>query len=79
MFGWLKSLFGIEQKIAQSVTEELKNEQEVAQQVVETPDFESMTKLEIDIFARDNLGLKLDRRKKKEFMIEQVENKLKEK
>ena len=43
------------------------------------PDFNTMTKVELDEWAKKNLGLKLDRRKKKDYMIEQIQTKLKEK
>ena len=38
----------------------------------ETPDFTSMTKKEIDLWAEENLGLALDRRKTKASMIEEI-------
>ena len=40
------------------------------------PDFDAMTKLEIDIYARQNLSLNLDRRRTKDHMIEQINNHL---
>lgn len=76
------------QEVAQEVQPEPVVEQKVAQKPKKkaapkkkqpTVDFEAMTKLELDIYARDNLGLKIDRRKTKAYMIEQIENKLKEK
>jgi hypothetical protein len=42
----------------------------------ETPDFESMTKKELDEWAEATLGLTLDRRKKKADMIEIVKKNL---
>jgi hypothetical protein len=42
----------------------------------ETPDFESMTKKELDEWAEATLGLTLDRRKKKADMIETIKNSL---
>lgn len=42
----------------------------------ETPDFESMTKKELDEWAEATLGLALDRRKKKSDMIEIIKNNL---
>ena len=36
------------------------------------PDFDNMTKLEIDIWARNNLGIDLDRRRTKKYMIDQI-------
>lgn len=50
-----------------SIEEEPKNE---------TPDFESMTKKELDEWAEATLGLTLDRRKKKADMIETIKNSL---
>lgn len=43
---------------------------------VETPDFEAMTKKELDEWAEETLGLTLDRRKKKADMIEIVKKNL---
>lgn len=43
---------------------------------VETPDFEAMTKKELDEWAEEALGLTLDRRKKKADMIEIVKKNL---
>ena len=42
----------------------------------ETPDFEAMTKKELDEWAEETLGLALDRRKKKADMIEIVKKNL---
>lgn len=42
----------------------------------ETPDFESMTKKELDEWAEEALGLALDRRKKKADMIEIIKKNL---
>ena len=42
----------------------------------ETPDFESMTKKELDEWAEETLGLALDRRKKKADMIEIIKKSL---
>jgi len=36
------------------------------------PDFEKMSKKELDIWAHDNLGLNIDRRRKKIYIIEQI-------
>lgn len=96
MFGWIKSLFGIEKEVAQGVTEALKDEQEVAPQPVEevkpkkpakkkaapkkvTPDFEAMTKAQLEAWAKEHLKLDVDRRRKKDFIIETIKTKLKEK
>jgi len=43
---------------------------------VETPDFEAMTKKELDEWAEETLGLALDRRKKKADMIEIIKKNL---
>ncbi len=43
---------------------------------VKTPDFEAMTKKELDEWAEETLGLALDRRKKKADMIEIVKKNL---
>jgi len=64
------------------VSEEIKKPKKVTKpksKKVETPDFTSMTKSELDEWAKKNLRLELDRRKKKDYMIEQIQTKLKEK
>jgi hypothetical protein len=48
----------------------------VAEKLYDTPDFESMTKLEIDIWANKTLGIRLDRRRKREHMITEIHNHL---
>lgn len=67
-----------ETKNVSEITEkEVDNLRDMLEQIVrgETlPNFDKMTKLDIDIWARDELGLKLDRRKTKEHMIEQIHN-----
>ena len=40
------------------------------------PDLQSMSKLEIDIWARNEIDVKLDRRRTKDYMIEQVKSHL---
>lgn len=40
------------------------------------PDFDTMSKDELDVYARDTLDLNLDRRKTKKYMIEQIQNHL---
>ena len=42
----------------------------------ERPVFEAMTKKELDIWAEENLGMALDRRKTKSAMIEEIEKNL---
>lgn len=39
-------------------------------------DFSKMSKLEIDIWARNELGINLDRRRTKDYMIEQIKTHL---
>lgn len=39
-------------------------------------DFSKMSKLEIDIWARNKLGINLDRRRTKDYMIEQIQTHL---
>ena len=50
--------------------------QSIEETKTETPDFESMTKKELDEWAEATLGLTLDRRKKKADMIETIKNSL---
>jgi ribosomal protein L13E len=42
-------------------------------------DFSKMTKAELEAWAKKNLGLDVDRRRKKDFIIETIKTKLKEK
>jgi hypothetical protein len=42
-------------------------------------DLESMTKTDLDIYARKELGLKLSKSKTKAYMIEQIQKHIKEK
>ena len=43
------------------------------------PDFNSMTKAELETWAKETLGLEVDRRRKKDFIIDAIKTKLKEK
>lgn len=86
MLEWIKSLFVREK----SQTSEAKNRGEKstpnsfhidrmgieAKEENNLPDFSSMTKLDIDIWARDEIGLKLDRRRTKQHMIETIQKHL---
>jgi len=66
MLGWFKSLF--------SSVDVIVEQPKVAKPKV---DLASMTKVELDIHAR-SLGLKVDRRRTKDYIIEQIENHTKE-
>jgi len=44
----------------------------------DTPNLSAMTKTELDIYGR-KIGLKLDRRRTKDFMMKEIENHIKEK
>lgn len=86
MLQWIKSLFVHEK----SQTPEVKDHEErnvpksfhvdrmdvESKEKKELPDFSSMTKLDIDIWARDEIGLKLDRRRTKQHMIETIQKHL---
>ena len=52
------------------------NQSPVVSQTVETPDFEKMTKAEIDEWATSNLGIYLDRRFTKVKMIAELKKHL---
>ena len=43
----------------------------------ETPDFESMTKEQLEIWAREHINVELDRRKTKKSLIEEIQENLK--
>lgn len=86
MINWIKSLFTKKDDV--KVEEKPKASPQPVEFHVDrantvkkksTPDFNSMTKSELEEWAKKNLGLKLDRRKKKDYMIEQIQTKLKEK
>ena len=79
------------QEAEMEVTEELVVEQNIApveitdvvtvsstatEEIKETPNFDKMTKAEIADWAEENIGLTLDRRKKKAELIETVKNNL---
>ena len=79
------------QEAEMEVTEELVVEQNVTpveitdvvtvsstatEEIKETPNFDKMTKAEIADWAEENIGLTLDRRKKKAELIESVKNNL---
>lgn len=89
MFKWIKSLFAdksvpVEVEAPQPAPiaapqhfhVDRANTIKVKKSGVELPDFNAMTKLDIDIYARDTLKLKLDRRRTKEHMIEEINNNL---
>ena len=81
MFGWIKSLFGIGKKIevqevqVKTVAIEESKEKDLPQQ----PEFESMTKKELEAWALEHLEMNVDRRRKKDFIIDAIKTKLKEK
>jgi predicted RNA-binding protein with RPS1 domain len=43
------------------------------------PDFNKMTKAELETWAKENIGIDVDKRRKKDFIIETIKTKLKEK
>lgn len=49
------------------------------QNQVDIPDFTDQEKIDIDIWARENHGIKLDRRKSKNNMIDELKTKIKSK
>lgn len=92
MFGWLKRLLGIapprKHPLAgqQVVLDKEVNEEPPRPKPVparkpkfDLPNFDNMTKLDIDIWARNEHGINLDRRFKKETMIKELKDKLGEK
>ena len=88
MFDWIKYLFG--KKVDVKVEEKPKASPQPTEFHIDRantpkkksktlPDFDTMTKAQIDEWAKKNLGLDLDRRRKKDYMIERIQTKLKEK
>jgi len=49
-------------------------EQEVAKKPKKMPNFNKMTKSELDVWAEKTIGLKLDRRRRKDYMINQIKD-----
>jgi len=95
MFGWIKSLFGFEKVEVQepqvktvAITESNQKDlpekpkpapKKKAAPKPKQPDFNAMTKAELEAWAKKNLGIDVDRRRKKDFIIETIKTKLKEK
>lgn len=87
---WIRRLFS--KKVFDDVNKHLDEEKEeemakkpkspkkpkVEKQVEKNlPTFEGLTKLEIDIWARKELGINIDRRRARDYMIEEIHNHLK--
>ena len=71
-----------EQEVAPQPVEEVKPKKvakKKSQPKKDTPDFESMTKAKLEAWAKEHLGIDVDRRRKKDFIIETIKTKLKEK
>ena len=95
MFGWIKSLFGfgkveVQEPQVEKVAEVVKQPEPVAEKPKpapkkkaepkpKQPDFNKMTKAQLETWAKENLGIDVDRRRKKDFIIETIKTKLKEK
>lgn len=93
MINWIKKVLGIAQPEPKQPAQEVPHfhvdrfphvrpfdEEETKASMLRTianTDFESMNKLEIDIWARNNLGINLDRRRTKDYMIKQIKSHLK--
>lgn len=80
MITWIKRVLGITQpESTKPSTQEVPYFHVDRHPVVKeqsTPNFSKMSKLEIDIWARNELGLNLDRRRTKDYMIEQIKSHL---
>lgn len=87
MLKWIRKLFAgpevdysTEQMILQ--TKELPSklhEQPVATKQPKKkklPDFNKMTKTELDVWAKDTIGLNLDRRRRKDYMIKTIKERI---
>jgi hypothetical protein len=79
MINWIKQVLGITQpEPVKEPTQEVPHfhidRHPVEKQ--ETPDFSNMSKLEIDIWARNELGINLDRQRTKDYMIKQIKTHL---
>lgn len=89
MFGWIKSLFGIKEvekaveaiqpePVVKEVKPKKPAKKKAAPKTV-TPNFEGMTKVRLEAWAKENLNFDVDRRHKKDYIIEAIKTKLKEK
>lgn len=92
MINWIKKVLGIAQPEPKQPAQEVphfhvdrfphvrpfdKEETKASmKRTVANTDFYSMSKLEIDIWARNKLGINLDRRRSKNYMIEQIKSHL---
>jgi len=76
MIGWIKRLFSSKSVDVIEVQETTPTIELVSEKPDNMPDFDSMTKLEIDIWASKTLGVRLDRRRKREHMITEIHNHL---
>ena len=77
MISWIKSLFT--PHLIDSIMDKFNPAADVVagkKPEVEHPNFANMTKAELDDYAKDKLNLKLDRRKTKDYMIEQIQKHL---
>lgn len=85
MFRWIKKILGLhikdveEFEVATQVAPQHFHVEKHNVSKVELPDFTKWDKLDIDIWARDTHSIKLDRRKSKDNMIEELKNKLENK
>jgi len=89
MLGWFKKLFGAVDVIVEQAPEPAPQPVVEEKPKAEKPkkkaqpkktaevDLESMSKMDLDIHAR-KLGLKIDRRRTKNYIIEQIQNHNKE-
>lgn len=84
MIKWLKKIFtgpeadySAEKIIMQDpliLPKEWKVEEEPKPKKKKLPDFNSMSKIELDVWAEKTIGLKLDRRRRKDYMIKQIKD-----
>ena len=92
MINWIKKVLGIAQPEPKKPAQEVPHfhidrhpvikafsedeKQASIHRTLANTDFNSMSKLEIDIWARNKLGINLDRRRTKDYMIEQIKSHL---
>lgn len=79
MINWIKRLFGMNKPEPEHLQEvphfHIDRHPEI-NAFDKHPDFSEMSKLELDIWARNEIDLKLDRRRTKDYMIEQIQSHL---
>ena len=83
MISWIKKVFGVknEQSVDMGEVVQVPPHFHIDRNMgqAQIPDFTNFEKIDIAVWARENHNIKLDRRKSKNSMIEELKTQLKEK